>query len=99
MFWRITTIWLLLSHALLAQDAPWQRIEKHFQPPAEWANQKGEYRPLLMNDSSKAVTDTKGWAVRRQELLDQWQAAMGPWPDVIANPKVGRAQRVSNAME
>lgn len=70
----------LLLLCLLVQDP--------YQPPAEWANDKGTYRSLLMTSDGKPVTDAAGWAKRRQELLDQWQKAMGPWPEVIANPKV-----------
>ncbi len=85
---RILAITWLLCTPLLAQDNPWSRIAKHFDPPAEWANQKGEYGSLLTTSDGKPVKNAADWNKRRQEILTQWQSAMGPWPEVIAAPKV-----------
>lgn len=76
---------VLFACPLIAQD---NHHDTHYEPPAEWSHQKGEYRSLLVTADGQKVTDAKGWAKRRQELLDHWQRAMGPWPEVLANPKV-----------
>lgn len=88
MFLRITLVTLMFCQSLVAQDTAWQRIAQHFQPPSDWASQKGDYRSLLMTGSGHEVKTNRQWQERRQELLDQWQKAMGPWPAVIENPKV-----------
>ncbi len=81
MLLRVCLIACLFSQALPAQDNP-------YRPPAEWANQLGDYRPLLKTNDGTPVTTAEGWAKRRQELLETWQQAMGPWPAVIERPKV-----------
>ncbi len=78
---------LLLSQPALSQDSPWQRIAAYFQPPAEFKS-SASYRPLLVANDGQPVKDSNGWAKRRQEILEQWQTAMGPWPAIIEQPKV-----------
>lgn len=86
--------------ARLAKDAPrradWvkanrqppQRIAALFTPPAEYAEDFGQFRsPLLMADGSK-VTSAEDWQLRRREILDLWNQAMGRWPDLIETPAV-----------
>lgn len=63
-------------------------LAPHFRPPPEFANDLGTYRsPLLFNDGTK-VTDAAGWGRRRKEILKAWHDLMGPWPEVIAKPKL-----------
>jgi len=65
-----------------------QTIAPYSQPPAEFANQLGQFRsPLLFNDGSK-VTKAAEWPRRRKEILRQWNELMGPWPSTIDQPKV-----------
>ncbi len=93
---KIILLCLVLCQPLPAQDSPWSRIAPHFHPPAEWANNKGDYRSLLRTEAGKPVTNAQEWAERRQELLNYWQKQMGPWPQVIQHPKVetlGQSQR------
>lgn len=64
------------------------QAQSPYQPPPEWLNAKGDFRSLLVTSDGKPVVDAAGWARRRQELLMQWEKAMGPWPEVIEAPKV-----------
>jgi dienelactone hydrolase len=69
-------------------NSAWTLIAPAFQPPPVHAGQFGAYRsPLLFADGTRAQS-TADWARRRQELLQQWTELMGPWPPVIAQPKV-----------
>ncbi len=59
-----------------------------FEPPATLAGQFGPYKSLLVfNDGSRVLTPAD-WARRRQEILDSWHGVMGPWPALLARPKL-----------
>jgi pimeloyl-ACP methyl ester carboxylesterase len=69
-------------------QAAWKRIEPFFTPPAEFKGVLGPYRnPLQFNDGSIAKTPDD-WKRRRQEILDDWHNAMGPWPEMYKDPKL-----------
>jgi hypothetical protein len=85
---------LLLASAGFAQDkptdadTPWKKIAPYFKPPADLANDLGNYRsPLKFNDGS-AVKNAADWQKRRQEILKSWHDLMGAWPAVIEKPKI-----------
>lgn len=65
-----------------------KRLAPYFRPPAEWAGKGGSYRSPLRFDDGSPVKDAADWARRRKEILRYWHSAMGPWPDLIARPKV-----------
>ena len=66
----------------------WNTIAPHFQPPSEFAEKNSALRsPLLFNDGSK-VQHPKDWPRRRAEILEQWHTLMGPWPELIEQPKL-----------
>ena len=66
----------------------WSAIERYFSPPAEFVDQRGDYRsPLLFADGSK-VTSPQQWQRRREELKEQWQGLLGTWPPLLTEPKV-----------
>jgi hypothetical protein len=89
------TLLALLSLALTAgpkvhgeTNTAWQRIAPFFQPPPDRATQFGSSRsPLLFRDGSRA-TSAADWARRRLEILEEWDTLMGPWPPIIAKPKM-----------
>jgi hypothetical protein len=69
-------------------DAVWKQIAPYFKPPAELANDFGNYRsPLKFNDGSPVKT-AADWSKRRQEILKSWNDLMGNWPKVIEKPKI-----------
>jgi hypothetical protein len=75
-------------------SADWQALLRLFQPPPEFADQFGSYRsPLLFQDGTR-VRSPQDWPRRRREIADNWQAVLGPWPDVLKQPKVTTLSKV-----
>ena len=71
-----------------AAQTTWQKISPYFSCPREYVNQYGSFRsPLLFADGS-AVKTPQDWQRRRQEILNQWNEIMGPWPALIEHPKI-----------
>jgi len=71
-----------------APSDAWRAIDGAFTPPAEFADDLGDYRsPLLFNDGSQ-VKNASDWERRRKEILDTWHGLMGKWPPLIENPQV-----------
>jgi dienelactone hydrolase len=66
----------------------WKRIEPFFHPPAEFKDVLGDYRSPLAFDSGAVVKTKDDWKRRRKEILDDWHKLMGPWPALLADPKV-----------
>jgi Dienelactone hydrolase family len=86
----LTMLLVSLASVAAAQDrpSPPASLAAHFQPPAEFANQRGDFRsPLLFADGSK-VDSADDWPRRRQEILEHWHGVMGAWPKLIAAPAV-----------
>ena len=66
----------------------WLRIQKHFEPSAEFTDDMGAYRsPLIFHDKS-TVRTADDWNRRRAELLEQWTELLGHWPPLITQPQV-----------
>ena len=84
-----TSLVLLLTSAYSAEpDAAWARIAPFFSPPAEFANQFGAFSSPLKFYDGHAVKDTGDWQARRAEILAKWHGLMGPWPALLAKPKL-----------
>lgn len=66
----------------------WSRIEKYFDPPAEWRDKLGEYRSPLLFAGGDQVTTAEQWTQRRAELLTKWEELLGKWPTLIRQPEV-----------
>lgn len=66
----------------------WKRIEPYFKPPVEFADQAAAGASPLKFYDGKPVKTRADWAKRRQEILDYWTGVMGPWPPLLAKPKV-----------
>jgi len=67
---------------------PPEKISKFFAPPQEFAGDLGSYRSPLQFKDGAMVQDAAGWDKRRQEILKTWHGLMGPWPELVAKPKV-----------
>ncbi len=64
------------------------KLEPHYSPPAEFRGDYGKYpSPLKFADGTQIETATQ-WQRRRQNILQQWHKRMGPWPDLLRNPRV-----------
>ena len=70
------------------REALWRSLAPFFQPPAELAGDLGDYRSPLLMDDGRAVRTPQEWAARRQELLQFWLKAIGPWPPLIDRPQM-----------
>jgi len=72
----------------LASDAAEGFDPKLFKPPAEYAGEFGAYRSPLKFDDGTEVKSAQDWKKRREEIRKNWHEMMGPWPEMIENPKV-----------
>lgn len=63
-------------------------LRPHFSPPAEHVNQFGGYASPLKFYDGRPVRSPAEWPARRAEILRTWHALMGPWPELLAKPKV-----------
>ena len=70
------------------RDTIWQKLKSYFNPPAKYAGEFGKYRSPLKFYEGRLVKTPSDWKKRRQEIIDRWQEMMGPWPELIAKPKV-----------
>ncbi len=86
------TITLLIPAVALALPVAVAEAENplapFFRPPAEYANDLGNYRSPLKFDDGRPVKNADDWAKRRHEILKAWHELMGPWPPVIDKPKI-----------
>ena len=87
---RFLSLLLILNAALLPAaepDLP-KEIAPFFQPPPQYAKDFGTLKPLLRFSNGTAVKSAEDWRKRRQELLKTWQDFLGPWPALVAQPKL-----------
>jgi hypothetical protein len=70
-----------------AKEVP-ERLAPFFHPPAALAKDLGKYRSPLLMDDGREVRTAADWQKRRTEILNYWHSVMGPWPDLIARPKL-----------
>src|SRR5690242_20036899 len=89
--WSLLTGLFFVSthiHAADRKDALWEKLKPFFAPPAEYRDDYGRYRsPLLFADGTK-VQSAADWQRRRQEILNEWHRMLGPWPDLLKQPKI-----------
>ncbi len=63
-------------------------LAKFFQPPPQCVNKFGSFpSPLTFADGTQ-VDSSESWDRRRQQILETWHRAMGPWPELVARPSV-----------
>ena len=80
---------LLCAGAAIAQDVDrgeegvWNKIAPFFQPPAELAEDLGNYRSPLVFDDGRPVRTPDDWRQRREEILQFWHRSLGPWPPLV----------------
>jgi pimeloyl-ACP methyl ester carboxylesterase len=79
----------------------WRQIAESFKPSAELADPLGDYRSPLRFYDGRPVRTAEDWAERRKEILARWHELMGPWPEVIREPKVEvlKSERRDNFMQ
>jgi len=80
----------LLCVAAAVADSPIadKRLAPYFVPPEKFADDFGHYKSPLVFNNGRPVKTAADWQKRRQEILNFWHDLMGPWPEVIAKPKI-----------
>lgn len=74
--------------AAASNSNAWKTIAPAFNVPAEFKGQFGAYpSPLKFDDGSVAKTPAD-WARRRAEIASYWHRVMGPWPELLRNPRI-----------
>ncbi len=63
-------------------------LAPHFAPPAEFANDLGNYRSPLKFDDGHLVKSAADWPARRAEILKSWHAKLGAWPALLETPRI-----------
>ena len=76
------------STANSKRSGAFEIIASYFQPSNKYRNEFGKYRSPLMFDNGAKVLTKEDWSRRREEILKQWHAWMGPWPPVVQAPKM-----------
>lgn len=82
------------SHPLIGHSDPEasqnypKELSPYFTPPAELADDFGEYRSPLKFYDGRTVNTADDWQWRRQEILDTWHGIMGAWPPLLAKPNI-----------
>jgi dienelactone hydrolase len=71
-----------------AQGTAWDLIAPLFQVPDRFVDRFGPYRSPLVFPDGNPVRTAADWERRRQQLLTEWHDLMGPWPPLVANPRI-----------
>ena len=64
------------------------KLAPFFAPPAEFANDFGDYRSPLKFADGRTVKTAADWPARRAEILKSWQERLGPWPALLEKPRI-----------
>ena len=71
----------LVAHPDLAAD-PGEIIRGYATPPRGFGEPTAEYRSPLVADDGEPVTSAEQWSWRREQIRQQWQRRLGPWPEL-----------------
>lgn len=63
-------------------------LRPFFSASAEFAVPDGKYASPLKFYDGRPVASAAEWPARREEILRYWHGQMGPWPELVKNPKV-----------
>ena len=69
-------------------SSAWTSLKPCFDAPEEFREKLGDFKSPLIFDNGSAVKSADDWPRRRQEILDYWHAAMGPWPKLLSEPRI-----------
>jgi hypothetical protein len=85
-----------LAGALHSRDVPPlmpPELAASFRPPAEFADQMGDYRSPLIFANGARVQTPADWKRRREEILAAWHEVMGAWPARLQSPRIELASQ------
>jgi hypothetical protein len=78
---------LVTSPAAFAADLP-KELAALFSPAAEFQNNFGQYKSLLVFSNGSPVRSAADWEKRRAEIRAEWESHIGRWPELVARPKL-----------
>lgn len=91
---RLTVAGLLSAVVTSAAERPIpESLRAAFSSPAAVANQFGHYASPLKFYDGRPVASPAEWPARRAEILAYWHQQMGPWPELLARPKLVLEER------
>jgi hypothetical protein len=70
------------------------KFSPYFHPPAEFADQYGDYKSPLETATGDRVTSATDWQARRAELDNEWRRRLGGWPPLVERPAIERLESV-----
>src|SRR5437588_2538636 len=70
-------------------------LEWFCSPPAEFKDDFGAYKSPLIFEDGRRVKSAAEWAARRKEILQTWHRIMGPWPELLREPKLEYLERTN----
>lgn len=73
----------------------WNRIERFFKVPGEYADSFGSYQNLLFDSYGRDVTSAEEWKLKRDTLKSWWLSKMGVWPEIIRGNKMKRLDSIA----
>jgi len=80
---------LLIAAVAAAAERPIPAgLRTFFSPPADYAANVGDYASPLKFYDGRPVKSPVDWPARRAEILKYWHDQMGPWPELLARPKL-----------
>ncbi len=85
---------VVATESPINRNALWQRLDKYFHPPTEFAGQLGPYRSPLRLADGTTVKTREEWPRRRAEILAMWHRRLGAWPPLLERPAVKRFETV-----
>ncbi len=71
----------------------WSDMKPFFQPPEKYQGQLGEHRSLMKFSDGTPVRSPQDWSRRRSEILKEWHAVMGAWPELVEKPRINYQQQ------
>lgn len=84
----VTTLSLGIAVAANPQGTGWDLISPLFTVPQRFEDQLGRYRSPLVFADGTSVRTAADWDRRRQQILAEWHELMGPWPPLLARPRL-----------
>ena len=95
-WWRLTrkvvASGLAVGLVLAAADLP-ADLRPLFAPPAEFAGKLSAHGSPLKFENGRPVSRAADWPERRAEILAYWHRQLGPWPELLAQPKMEFSER------
>ena len=77
----------IVSETRHSADIP-EQLKPYFTSPREFDGDAGTFPSALVSADGKPLRSAAEWPARRAEILATWHQMLGPWPELIANPRL-----------